>query len=363
MGKSFSSTRRHNRRHSPPPQPAVTTMSQSGEHQVSSTGTYDRKPSTFRDTVVAGSRFTPEAGRYHLHVSLACPWACGTLSMLHLKGLENVISHSVVHPTWQRTRPDKEGDEHCGWVYKSPGDPPLRSSTGHGSFACDDALKPDTVTGCATIRDLYDMAGAGPGTTYSTPVLWDTKLKTIVNNESTEILRMFNSSFGELATKSEVDLYPAELEEELSALNENTVYPINNGVYRCGFARTQVAYEEAMGALYLALDEIEERLASRRFLTGDKLTWVDLRLFHTLARFDPVYVTYFKTNAKRIADYPNLLGFTRDVYSSNDAIARTINISHIKTHYFTSHPHLNTFAIIPQHSGPDLAILSGRAAM
>lgn len=312
--------------------------------------------------MAVGSRFEPEAGRYHLHVSLACPWACGTLSMLHLKGLADVVGHSIVHPTWQRTRPGEEGDEHSGWVYKSPGDAPLQSVGGHGSFACDDALQPDTVSGAASIRDLYDMAGAGPGTTYSTPVLWDTKLKTIVNNESTEILRMFNNAFGELATEPDIDLYPAELEKELSALNESTIYPsINNGVYKAGFARTQAAYEEAMGALFGALDAVEERLASRRFLTGDRFTWLDLRLFHTLVRFDPVYITYFKTNAKRIADYPNLLGFTRDVHS-DAAIARTINMSHIKTHYFTSHPHLNTYAIVPKHNGPELDLPSGRAA-
>jgi len=335
-------------------------MSQSGETQISGAGAYVRKPSTFRDSVATGSRFEPEAGRYHLHVALACPWACGTLSMLYLKGLEGVVGHSIVHPTWQRT---KLGDEHCGWVYKSPGDAPLQSVGGHGSFACDDALRPDTVTGAASIRDLYDMAGAEPGATYSTPVLWDTKLKTIVNNESTEILRMLNGAFDELATKPDVDLYPAELEEELASLNESTIYPsINNGVYRSGFARTQAAYEEAMGALFGALDAMEERLASRRFLTGGQFTWLDLRLFHTLVRFDPVYITYFKTNVKRIADYPNLLGFTRDVYS-NEAIARTINISHIKTHYFTSHPHLNTYAIVPKHSGPELTLPSGRAAM
>lgn len=338
-------------------------MSQPGQYQVSKDGAYDRKPSTFRDAVKAGSRFEPEAGRYHLHVALACPWACGTLSMLYLKGLEDVVSHSIVHPTWQRTEPGKKGDEHCGWVYRSPGDPPLQSVDGHGSFVCDGALKPDTVSGCSSIRELYEMAGAAPGTTYSTPVLWDSKLKTIVNNESTEILAMFNSAFGELATKADVDLYPAELEEELTALNDSTVYPsINNGVYRSGFARTQAAYEEAIDALFRALDEMEERLASRRFLTGDKFTWLDLRFFHTLVRFDPVYITYFKTNAKRIADYPNLLGFTRDVYS-DAAIARTINISHIKTHYFTSHPHLNTFAIIPTHNGPELTRPSGRAAV
>ena len=256
--------------------------------------------------------------------------------MLYLKGLDQVVSHSNVHPTWQRTRPGAKKDEHCGWVYKSPGDAPLQSPGGFGSFACDAACKPDTVTGATAIRDLYEMAGAKPGTTYSTPILWDTKLNTIVNNESSEILRIFNSGFADFS--SGPDLFPAELEAELMGLNAEIIYPnINNGVYRCGFAGTQKAYDSAVdevchGALscpnslkhlgaslltgYIAaLDVLEERLTSRRYLTGAKFTWLDLRLFHTLVRFDPVYVTYFKTNRKRIADYPNLLGFVRDIFS------------------------------------------------
>lgn len=339
-------------------------MLQSDKQAINTkTGAFERKQSTFRDFIKPGGRFEPEAGRYHLHVALACPWAAGTLSMLYMKGLENVISHSVVHPTWQRTRPDDKDDTHCGWVYRSPGDAPLTSPGGHGSFPCDDALSPDTATGCASIRDLYELAGAAPGTVPTTPVLWDNKEKAIVNNESLEILRMFDSAFGDLATNADVTIFPPELEDELAALNQETVYPkVNNGVYRCGFAQKQGAYDEAEEELFRSLDLLETKLASQRFLGGQKFTWLDLRLFHTLVRFDPVYVTYFKTNQRRIADYEALFGFMRDVFSM-PAIARSVNMAHIKTHYFTSHPTLNTFAIIPKHSGPDLTLASGRSSM
>lgn len=332
------------------------------DQQQNASGAYVRRDSTFRDFIKAGTRFEPEAGRYHLHVALACPWACGTLSMLHLKGLEKIISHSVVHPTWQPTRPDSEDDQHRGWVYRSPGDEPLTSASGYGSFPCDDALKLDEVTGCASIREVYELAGAAPGTTYSTPVLWDNKEKTIVNNESTEILQMLNSAFGDLASNAEVDLYPAEHVDELQELNKLVYNDINNGVYRAGFAREQSAYDDAVSAVFVALDRIEERLSTQRYLTGSKFTWLDLRLFHTLVRFDPVYHTYFKTNEKHIADYPSLLGYVRDIYGI-EPVRKTINMKHIKMHYFTSHPQLNSFAIIPKHNGPDLTQPSGRAAM
>jgi len=282
--------------------------------------------------------------------------------MLYLKGLTKVVSHSIVHPTWQSTRPDDDEDEHRGWVYQSPGDEPLTSSTGHGSFPCDDALKQDEVTGCASIRDVYELAGAAPGTTYSTPILWDSKEKTIVNNESSEILQIFNSAFDDLTTNASVDLFPAEHKLELQDLNDIIYTDVNNGVYRAGFARKQQAYDAAVSGLFAALDQMEARLATKRFLTGPRFTWLDLRFFHTLVRFDPVYTCYFKTNEKRIADYPNLLAYMRDIYSI-ESVGRTINMEHIKTHYFSSHPQLNMFAIVPHHNGPDLTQPSGRAAM
>lgn len=182
------------------------------------------------------------------------------------------------------------------------------------------------------------------------------------NNESTEILQMLNSAFGDLAANAEVDLYPVEHGDTLRELNELVYNDINNGVYRAGFALTQSAYDDAVSAVFAALDLIEERLSTKRYLTGSQFTWLDLRLFHTLVRFDPVYHTYFKTNSKRMADYPNLLGYVRDIYGI-DPVGKTINMAHIKTHYFTSHPQLNSFAIIPTHNGPDLTQPSGREAM
>jgi putative glutathione S-transferase len=264
----------------------------------------------------------------------------------------------------------------------------MKSPTGHGSFACDDACVPDSVTHANSIRDLYEMAG-DPRGPFTTPVLWDRKEGTIVNNESLEILRMLNSAFDHVAKHPEVssprqrvrvptavallstyvtfgsrctqvDLFPAAHEEALMKMNTETIYPkINNGVYRAGFARTQEAYNTAVIECFDALAHLETLLSSQRFLAGEAPTWLDLRLFHTLVRFDPVYTCYFKTNLARISDYPNLLGFIRDMYSI-PAVKRTINMAHIKTHYFTSHPHLNTFAVLPIYDGPNLEEKSGR---
>ena len=328
---------------------------------ASATGEYKRHESGHRHFVAAGSRFEPEADRYHLHIALACPWACGVLSMLYLKGLDHVISYSIVHPTWQRTKPDDKDDDHCGWVYRAPGDAPLANPLGHGSVPCDDVLAPDTITNMSSIRGVYELSG-DPRGPFTTPVLWDRKEGVIVNNESTEILRMLNSAFNHLAKHPEIDMYPVEHEDVLDRINMDIIYPkINNGVYRSGFARTQEAYDKAVDECFDALEDIEQRLSKTRFLAGAHMTWLDLRLFHTLIRFDPVYTVYFKTNVKRIADFPNLLGFVRDVYAV-PSIRRSICMDHIKNHYFTSHPHLNTFAIVPAHSGPDLTMPSGRGA-
>jgi putative glutathione S-transferase len=330
-------------------------------NSINKRGDYEREASAHRHLIEPGTRFEPEVGRYHLHVALACPWACGTLSMLKLQGLEDIISYSQVHPTWNRTKPDDDEDKHTGWVYRSPGDPPLTNSLGYGSIAVDEACKPDTFTNAQTIRELYEICGDTKGP-FSTPVLWDKKTRTIVNNESTDILRILNSAFGAFA-KTPQNLYPAALEADLSTLNKELVYAnVNNGVYRCGFARSQDSYDLAVEQLFLALDELEAHLGKQRFLGGGQFTWLDLRLFHTLVRFDPVYTCYFKTNVRRIADYPNLLGFVRDVYSI-EAIAATINMAHIKAHYFTSHPQLNTFAIIPKSNGPDLTLPHGRESL
>lgn len=283
--------------------------------------------------------------------------------MLYEKGLEDVISYSVVHPTWAKTKPGDDVDEHRGWVYRAPGDEPVPNPLGHGANECDEACIPDP-SGCRSIREVYELAGDPTGP-FMTPVLFDKKTNRIVSNESKDILRMFDGAFNAFASKPHVSLWPkdAVTDVALQTLNDEVVYPrINNGVYRSGFARSQQAYAEAAEQVFDALAQVEARLGSSRYLGGDQFTWLDLRLFHTLVRFDPVYVVYFKTNERRIADYPNLLGFLRDVYS-RPAVMRTVNIKHIKTHYFTSHPHLNTYGIVPLHNGPDLTLPHGRETL
>jgi putative glutathione S-transferase len=279
-----------------------------------------------------------------------------------MKGLDDAISYSIVHPTWQKTRPEDESDPHHGWAYKAPGDEPLSNPLGHGSYKCDDLLVRDESTNAKSVREVYNMCGDEEGP-FTTPLLYDKKTKTIVNNESTEILKMLNFEFNEVATKPDLDFYPEDIQEELQELNDSLVYPkVNNGVYRCGFATSQESYDAAVGELFESLEILEEKLSKQRYLGGDRFTWLDLRLFMTLVRFDPVYITYFKTNKKRIVDYPNLLGFVRDIYSIEE-VKNTLSIEHIKTHYFTSHPVLNTYGIIPAYDGPDLTVPSGRENM
>jgi len=313
-------------------------------------GEFRRTEAGFRSWIREGDpRFPPEAHRYHLYVSLACPWASRCVAVLYLKGLQGVIGLSVTHPTWQRTRPEDEADQHTGWTFKAPTDPPLSSSTGHGSFPCDGCV-PDPINGAKFVRDLYELAHDTTGK-YSVPVLWDTKEKTIVNNESSEIVRMLNSAFNAFATNPTLDLYPEPLRTEIDAVNE-WVYPhINNGVYRCGFATAQDAYETAFRELFAALDRCEGILAGQRYLVGNQLTEADLRLFVTLIRFDEVYVVYFKTNRTFIHEFPNLSNYVRDIYQT-PGIKESVNMQHIKWHYFTSHPKLNFYAIVPVGGAP-----------
>ena len=241
---------------------------------------------------------------------------------------------------------------------RSPGDAPLANPVGHGSFDCDDALAPDP-SGASSIRDVYASCGDVDGP-FTTPLLFDTKTNEIVSNESLDILRILNDQFDGLAKHPRANLYPEALEEELAALNADVVYPcVNNGVYRCGFAKSQAAYDAAARDLFGALDALEATLGERRFLGGDRFTWLDLRLYHTLVRFDPVYSVYFKTNVRLVKDHPNLYAFVRDVYAL-DAVRRSTNMKHIKTHYFTSHAHLNPYGIIPASDGPDLERPAGR---
>lgn len=322
--------------------------------EVDEKGNFQRTKAGFSSVIAPGTRFEPEAGRYHLYVALGCPWANGVLTALKFKGLDKVISVSVVHPTWRRTRPNDKSDEHVGWHFRSPGDPPVANELGHGSFEVDDACVPDTVNNCATLRELYEKADDQTGK-YSTPVLWCKKEGTIVCNESRDILEMFDSAFDALCEHPERKLFVPEQMAAAEELN-SFIYPtVNNGVYRCGFARTQQAYVKAHDELFASLERLDQHLAScgHAFLTGNDFTWIDLRLYNTLVRFDPVYVVYFKTSSKRIADFPHLLRFLRACYAIPEVKATT-NLRHIKMHYFSSHPTLNTYGIIPESDGPAL---------
>lgn len=297
-------------------------------------GGFVRQVSSFRNWVTpdgtAGptgrAGFVAEAGRYHLYVALICPWASRTLIGRKLKGLEDVISLSIVEPAIS--------DE--GWRF---GDYP-------GATA-------DTVNGATYLHQIYTKADPHFTGRATVPVLWDKTLGTIVNNESADILRMLNSGFGDLAT-SELDLYPADLATEIDALNDR-IYPrLNNGVYRAGFATTQIAYEEAFAEVFDMLDELEVRLADGRpFLHGDRFTETDVRLFVTLIRFDAAYHGLFKCNLRRIADYPGLSGYLKRVLAL-PGIPETVSIDHIKRGYY-SMKSLNPQRIVPL--GPDLSDL------
>ncbi len=305
------------------------------ESEVESDGEFVRHQTSFRDAVMAdgSTAFQPESGRYHLYVSYACPWAHRTLIMRKLKGLESAISFDVVNYLLPDT----------GWSFENPED----GATG------------DRINGFGGLREAYMQANPDFDGAITVPVLWDKQLGTIVNNESAEIIRMLNSEFNAFAEHPELDFYPEPLREKIDEIND-WVYPtINNGVYRCGFATKQKAYDRAFGELFESLDRAENILGSNRYLTGDQLTEADIRLFVTLLRFDPVYVLHFKTNKRRIIDYPNLWGFTREIYQM-PGIAETVNMTHIKGHYFESHRHINPFGIVPQGPEVDLTEPHGR---
>jgi putative glutathione S-transferase len=302
----------------------------------SSGGRFIRQDSAFRDWIRAdgSTRHRPESGRYHLYVSLACPWAHRTLIFRKLKKLEGAISVNVVEPYMR---------EH-GWV-----------------FGITPGATPDQLFGSRFLYQIYQRAKPDYTGRVTVPVLWDRELGTIVSNESSEIIRMLNSEFGAIGYAS-LDFYPAELRDEIDAMNE-FVYPrINNGVYRCGFATTQEAYQEAFGVLFSALDALEDRLSTQRYLVGDRISEADWRLFTTLVRFDPVYVGHFKCNLRRIADYPNLSGYLRELYQE-PGISETVNMMHIKHHYYGSHATINPTGVVPVGPELDLDRPHGREAL
>ena len=303
--------------------------------KASANGRFERKPSQLRNWITPDGApgptgkggFAAEAERYHLYVSLACPWAHRTLILRKLKGLEEMISVSSVH--WLMRRE--------GWCFElGPG------------------VIPDPIFGARAMYEIYVGSDEHYTGRVTVPVLFDKKTRSIVNNESSEIIRMFNSAFDGLGAKA-LDLYPAELRGEIDELNARIYETVNNGVYRTGFAATQQAYEEAVGPLFETLDALEARLATRRYLCGARMTEADWRLFTTLIRFDAVYVGHFKCNLRRIADYKNLSGWLRELYQM-EGIAETVNFTHIKRHYYESHARLNPTGIVPL--GPVLDLTS-----
>ncbi len=305
-------------------------------------GEFVRQDSAFRNWVTTDGSpgpsgaggFKAEAGRYHLYVSLACPWAHRTLIFRALKGLEEVISVSVVHPHMLKN----------GWEF---------GDCEAGGFTTGDPL-----FGSDYLYQVYLQAKADYTGRVTVPVLWDKERNTIVSNESADIIRMLNGAFAAFAS-SDTDYRPAELHDEIDAVNARVYEKVNNGVYRCGFATTQQAYEEAFTDLFETLDWLDARLATRRYLAGDRITEADWRLFTTLVRFDAVYVGHFKANLRRIQDYPNLSGYARELYQV-PGVAPTVHFGHIKQHYYFSHRMINPTGVVPVGPALDLESEPGR---
>ena len=299
--------------------------------RTNKSGEFVRKVSGFRNWVTQDGHagpsgeggFAAEAGRYHLYISHACPWAHRTMIYRALKGLTNAISVSVVHPLMPAT----------SWVF---GDYPGSTS--------------DSVNGAASMREIYRLADPDFDGVVTVPVLWDKQRKTIVNNESSEIIRMFNSAFDAIG-KVEVDFYPTALRDEIDEINELVYESVNNGVYRSGFATTQAAYETAFARLFDTLDILEDRLGKQRYLVAEQVTEADWRLFTTLVRFDPVYHGHFKCNKKRLIEYPNLWNYMLELYQV-PGVAATVDMQQIKYHYYASHASVNPTGVVP--NGPEI---------
>jgi putative glutathione S-transferase len=296
-------------------------------------GRFIRKEAQFRNWITTdgsagpsgGGGFMAEAGRYHLYVSLACPWANRTLIFRKLKGLEDMITISVVH--WHMAE--------NGWTFQP-----------------DEGVIADPIHKARFLHEVYTASDPHYSGRVTVPVLWDRKTAAIVSNESSEIIRMLNSAFDGVGARPG-DFYPEHLRDEIDAVNDRVYKTLNNGVYKAGFATTQEAYEEAVVPLFETLDWLEERLTRQRYLVGDELTEVDWRLFTTLVRFDPVYVGHFKCNLRRLVDYPRLWEYTRALYR-HEGVAETVNMRHIKQHYYVSHTSINPSGVVPIGPEPEL---------
>ncbi|MDG1472860.1 MAG: glutathione S-transferase family protein [Ascidiaceihabitans sp.] len=309
----------------------------------SSGGKFERAAAKFRNWITADGTagpsgqdgFKAESGRYHLYVSYACPWAHRALIFRALKGLTAHIAVSAVHP-------DMLTD---GWTFETDNN----GATG------------DVLFGLPFARDIYTKADPQFSGRVTVPILWDTQRQTIVSNESSEIIRMFNSAFDAITGNTD-DLWPQAMRDDIEIVNERIYNTFNNGVYRCGFATTQAAYDDAVTPLFDTLDWLEDRLSTRRYLMGDQLTEADWRLFTTLVRFDPVYHLHFKCNRKRIVDCPNLWAYTRELFQM-EGVAETVNMNHIVRHYHYSHDSINPHRIIPINPAIDFLEPHGRSAI
>ena len=295
-------------------------------------GRFNHPQSVFRNWITPDGAPGPsgvggykaEAGRYHLYICHACPWAHRTMIFRTLKGLEDAISVSVVHLF--------KGDD--GWTFEDG-----------------DGVVPDPIFGAHCLWEIYKHSDPAYTGRVSVPVLWDKETNTIVNNESSEIIRMFNSAFGAIAEHPERDYYPEPLRDEIDAVNDRVFRTVNIGVYKSGFAKSQEAHGEAVTALFDTLDWLEDRLSQQRYLVDDRITEADWRLFTTLLRFDPVYHGHFKCNIRRLIDYPNLWNYTRELYQV-PGVESTVNHYHIKQHYYFSHTQVNPTQLVPL--GPDI---------
>lgn len=302
-------------------------------------GRFIRSESQFRNWITAdGSAgpsgegdFKAESGRYHLYVSLACPWAHRTLILRALKGLEDMISVSVVH-----------------WLMRENG----------WTFAEGPGVVPDTLNNAEFLYQVYTAAQPDYSGRVTVPILWDKQQRTIVSNESSEIIRMLSNAFDNIGAKPG-DYYPTALRNEIDAVNQRVYDGFNNGVYKAGFATSQAAYDEAVAMVFETLDWLEEHLSRQRYLIGAQLTEADIRLFTTLVRFDEVYHGHFKCNSRQVMDYPNVWGFTREIYQLS-GVATTVNMEHIKRHYYESHDTINPTAVVPCGPKPDFDAPHGR---
>jgi len=304
---------------------------------ASTDGHFRRQQSSFRNFITKDSEFTPEKGRYHLYVSYACPWAHRTLILRELKGLQDIIDVSVVSPHM--------GED--GWPFASADQFPGATT--------------DPINDSKHVKDLYFRANSQYGGRFTVPVLWDKQTGTIVNNESSEIIRIFNTAFNDLipSDKQKLDYYPEELQPKIDELNEWVYEDINNGVYRSGFATTQEAYQQAVSKLFDGLDSIEKILDGKDYLVGDRLTEADIRLYTTIVRFDPVYHGHFKCNLGSIRhDYPNINRWLKNLYWNNDSFKKTTNFEHIKVHYYWSHAQINPTKIVPLGPKYDIEALN-----